>query len=300
MDSALLLKAVGALSLMGLIVGLALAVASRRFHVVVDERVEKVNGMLPGANCGACGNPSCFQVAVAMTEGTLLPSACVAGGPAVAEAICAALGVEKMDVVPVLSQRHCGGGKAASRAYEYSGLMSCNAVQRVAGGDLCCSWGCLGYGDCVAACPFDAMRMDERGLPVIDRAKCTGCGVCVRECPRDATGLLALHPDPAAILVRCSAHDKPAARKKTCPVCCIACKKCEKECPSDAIHVEDGVAVVDYEKCTACFACVEVCPQNCIDLTGVDSSRPSRAFDGKGAGVLESSRAGTGEAMEPR
>ncbi|MBE0475525.1 MAG: RnfABCDGE type electron transport complex subunit B [Coriobacteriia bacterium] len=281
MDATLLLKAIGALALMGLVIGAALAVASRAFHVEVDERVARVNTMLPGANCGACGNPSCFQVAVGMVEGTLPPTACTAGGPSVAEAVCETLGLEKATMAAVVSARHCGGGTRAERAFDYSGVLSCNAVQRVGGGDLACAWGCLGYGDCVSACPFDAIHLDERRLPVIDLRKCTGCGLCVKECPRDRFKLLEMIPDDAAVVVRCSAHDKPALRKKTCPVCCIACKKCEKACESDAIHVEDGNAVIDYAKCTACGVCVEVCPQDCIDFTGAGSRLPTSAFDGK-------------------
>ena len=285
MDVSLLLKAIAALSLMGLIVGVALSIAARKFHVTVDERVEKVNALLPGANCGACGNPSCFQVAVGIAEGTLPPNACVAGGPTCADAVAEALGLEKAAVATVVSCRHCGGGTAASRVYDYSGVRSCNAVSRVAGGDLACAYGCLGYGDCVAACPFDAIRLDDRRLPVVDRQKCTGCGLCIKDCPRDQLKLLELIPESAAVVVRCSAHDKPAPRKKACPAACIACKKCEKECPADAIHVIDALAVIDYQKCTACGACVDVCPQECIDFTGTGSRLPSVRFDGKGPGA---------------
>lgn len=285
MDPLLIVKAVAALSVLGMVVALLLATASRKFHVEVDPRVEAVLAVLPGANCGACGNPSCFGAAEAIVAGTVPVSTCTAGGQAVADAVAEVLGTDKCVVLASVSVRQCGGGQAASRSYEYSGLLSCNAVVRVAGGDLTCPYGCFGYGDCARACPFDAITMDERGLPVIDLDKCTGCEACVRECPRGKSGLLAMIPEDGPVAVRCGSHDKVPLRKSYCTMCCIACRKCEKACPVDAIHVIDMVAVVDYEKCNGCGACVAVCPQECIDLTGRAAIRPAASLDGLGAKV---------------
>lgn len=276
-----ILKAVGALASLGVIAAAMLAVAARKFHVEVDPLVESVASALPGANCGACGNPSCFAVAEAMVAGTMPATACVAGGKSVAETVASLIGANSCEVVAVISVRHCGGGSNAVRAYEYGGIQSCNGVSRMAGGPLVCTTGCIGFGDCLRACPFGAIEMDVRGLPVIDVVKCTGCGICVRECPRGQISLLELVPDAAPVVVRCCAHDKPKARKAGCTMCCIACKKCEKECPADAIHVTDLLAVVDYEKCTGCGTCVSVCPQNCIDVL-VSTTVSSTSADGLG------------------
>ena len=281
------LKATGALLFLGVVSAILLAVAARRFHVVVDARVEAVEAALPGSNCGACGNPSCFAVAEGIVAGDLATNTCVAGGQAVADAVAHVMEAEACVVEHVISARHCGGGTNAVRSYDYSGVPSCASANRLAGGPLTCRAGCLGFGDCVRACPFDAMALDARGLPVIDPVKCTGCGICVKECPRGQIRLLELVPESAPIVVRCNAHDKPKERKANCSMCCIACKKCERECPSDAIHVIDLLAVVDYEKCTGCGTCLEVCPQRCIDVYGCGSGVDSVARDGVGPGIAE-------------
>lgn len=280
MDFVLIAKAVGALSVIGLGTSAVLATAAKRFHVEVDPRVEEVAALLPGSNCGACGNPSCFAVAEGIVAGTLPTNSCIAGGQKTASGIAEIMGTSAGDVVAIVSGRHCGGGINCARSYGYAGVRSCNAANRLAGGPVACTFGCIGFGDCMRACPFDAIHMDERGLPVVDLDKCTGCGICVRECPRGQISLLAMLPEKAPVIVRCNAHDKVKARKANCGMACIACKKCERACPSDAIHVIDMLAVVDYDKCTGCGACVEVCPQHCINLYGRDND--SMAEDGAG------------------
>lgn len=265
MDWALVTKAVLALAGIGVISVVLLGTAARKFQIELDPNVERILSALPGANCGACGNPSCFAAAEAIAGGTLPVDTCVAGGSRTAEAIAEILGQEAT-FSAVLSVRHCGGGSNARRAYEYAGLRSCASVAKLAGGTIACTFGCFGFGDCAAACPFDAIRMDERGLPVIDPVKCTGCGICVRECPRGSSALLQLVPDASPVVVRCASREPVKDRRAACSKCCIACKKCEKECPTGAIVVVDGLAVLDPATCIACYTCVAVCPQDCIDV----------------------------------
>lgn len=284
MDITLVLKAVLALGTIGVAASVLLATAAKKFHVDVDPRVQEVLDALPGANCGACGRPGCFAAAEVIASGEAPITACVAGGQEIADRIATIMGADACSVEKVVSCRHCGGGTNATRAYQYGGVASCGAVHKLAGGSLLCPFGCLGYGDCVRACPFDAMALDERGLPVIDLRKCTGCGVCVTECPRGATALLALIPENGPVAVRCSSRDKVKERRGYCTMSCIACKKCERVCPSDAIHVVDMLAVVDWEKCTACNACVEVCPQHCIDVTGRAAGLRAAMLDGASNG----------------
>jgi len=291
--------AVGALCFIGLLSAVLLATAAQKFHVDVDPRVQAVLDVLPGANCGACGNPSCFSAAEAIAEGRAPVTTCVAGGQAVADHVANVMGADACEINAVVACRHCGGGTNATRAYAYGGVASCNAVSKLAGGSLDCAFGCLGYGDCVRACPFDAMALDQRGLPVIDLAKCTGCGVCVTECPRGRSAhLLELLPEKAAVAVRCSSRDKIKDRRSFCTMSCIACKKCERACPSDAIHVIDMIAVVDYEKCTACYTCVAVCPQDCIDVTGRDAVLLAKLTDGAASGFEGFTAAPAAEAVE--
>ncbi len=284
MDLMLIAKAIGALAVIGLGTSAVLATAAKRFHVEVDPRVEAVAAVLPGSNCGACGNASCFAAAEGIAAGEKPVNSCVAGGQKVADAVALILGADSCEAVAVVSARHCGGGVNAVRSHTYAGVASCAAANRLAGGPLACMAGCLGFGDCVRACPFDAITMDERGLPVIDLVKCTGCGICARECPRGQISLLEMVPEAAPVVVRCNAHDKVKGRKVNCSMCCIACKKCERECPSGAIHVIDMLAVVDYDKCTGCGTCVSVCPQKCIDLYGRGAGVDAKVADGAGAG----------------
>lgn len=285
MDLMLVIKAIIALSAIGLVAAAVLSAASKRFYVETDPRVDAVLGLLPGSNCGACGNPSCFMAAEAIASGEAVVTTCTAGGQTVSDAVADVMGVEKCAVGSQVMLRHCGGGKAAYRSFDYAGVMTCAAAVKVAGGDLACPYGCLGYGDCARACPFNAITMDARGLPVVDLDKCTGCEVCVAECPRGGITLLGMVTEDAPIAVRCNSHDKVKARKEYCSMCCISCRKCEKACPYDAIHVVDMLAIVDYEKCTGCGICVDVCPQECIDLTGRSAMAPATELDGRGPKV---------------
>jgi len=278
-DFALMLKAVAALSVLGVISVALLATAAQKFAIEVDPNVEAILNLLPGANCGACGNPSCFSAAESIAAGHSPATTCVAGGKSTAEAIAEILG-ETCEFIPVVAVRHCGGGKNTRDAYEYSGLRSCAAVAKLAGGSIACPAGCFGFGDCVTACPFDAMALDERGLPVIDLVACTGCGICVKECPRGAAGLLALTSDEAAVAVRCSSREPVKDRRAVCSMCCIACRKCEKACPTGAMTLVDGLAVLDPSLCISCYACVESCPQDCIDVSGRVAPAPAHALDG--------------------
>lgn len=263
MDWNLVLYAVAVMAGSGLVMGGLLAIASVKFHVEVDPRVERVRAVLPGANCGACGLPGCDAAAAAMVEGKVPPGACTAGGHAVREAVAAVLGVEAGEAAaPVVTVVRCQGGRGkAQLRFDYEGIRDCRAASAMAGGPLVCGYGCLGFGDCERSCAFDAIAIGPDGLPVVDLEKCTRCGACIKACPRS---IIAYLPQKAEVAVLCCSKDRGPAVRKACSVGCIACKACEKVCEPGAIVVTDNLAVIDYQKCTSCGKCVEKCPTKCI------------------------------------
>ena len=256
----MVLKAALTLGALALLIGGLLAVASRVFAVRVDERVSKIEEILPHANCGGCGFAGCTAYANAVIRGDATPNACTAGGPAVSQGIAKILGVEVDTRERRVAHVYCSGGNLTAHRFNYTGVQTCYAASRTAGGPVECSFACLGYGDCVHTCQFDAIYLKD-GHAIVNRDKCTGCGKCVAGCPRKT---IALIPMSKQISVNCSSRDRGAYVRGMCEAGCIGCKICEKKCPNDAIHVTDNLARIDYDKCTACGACMDACPRGII------------------------------------
>ena len=123
------------------------------------------------------------------------------------------------------------------------------------------AYGCLGNGDCVAACQFGAIVVNpETGLPEVDETKCTACGACVKACPRNIIELRKKGVKGRRIYVGCVNRDKGAVSRKVCAVSCIGCGKCVRTCPFEAITLENNLAYIDAEKCRLCRKCVAECP----------------------------------------
>jgi Na+-translocating ferredoxin:NAD+ oxidoreductase RNF subunit RnfB len=258
------------MGVLGVAFGLGLAVASKRFHVDTDPRIEEVYEALPHIDCGACGYPGCSGYAEAVVLKDVVVHLCIPGGEETAHAVAAIMGVEA--VAPKEKCRavvHCQGGwGVATREFVYSGVDDCRAALLVQGGPKACKFGCIGLGTCGSVCPFDAITTGEDGMPVIDEEKCTGCGVCARTCP---VGIISVLPSRLRVYFACS---NPAAKAKAmkalCSKGCIKCRICVKKTESGAIQWGDDLPQIDYEKWADPDAALEQCPQSCFaDERGV-------------------------------
>jgi Na+-translocating ferredoxin:NAD+ oxidoreductase RNF subunit RnfB len=246
----------------GLFIGLFLGIAAIKFKVQMDEREVAVLEALPGNNCGGCGYAGCSGLAAAIAKGEAAVNQCPVGGEAVAKVISGIMGVEagesKRMVAFVACQGDCDRAKVD---YEYTGIEDCRMLSFVPnGGPKSCNYGCLGYGSCVQACPFDAIHV-VNGVAVVDREQCKACGKCVEACPKK---LISLIPYDAPYQVACSSKDKGPVAMKACDVACIGCGLCKRNCPADAVMVENFNATIDPEKCTGCGTCIEKCPKKSI------------------------------------
>lgn len=251
---------------LGALMAAGLGFAANAFQVEKDERIDKIVNILPGANCGACGYAGCAAFAEAVAAGEAPIDGCPVGGDSVAENIAEIMDTVSASTEKDVAQVLCRGGlKETQRIAEYSGIETCKAANMIPGGTKTCQYGCLGLGDCAFICPFDAIVMNENGLPEIDFDKCTGCGKCAKACPRS---VIKMAPANKLNHIRCSSNDPGKVVRKICEVGCIGCGICAKVCPVDAITMEDNLAVIDYEKCINCGLCEEKCPTNAIEFAG--------------------------------
>lgn len=250
------------LGLLGIILGLGLAFASQKFKIEEDPRLEEILAVLPGSNCGVCGYAGCRVFAEAALKNPALASGCLAGGAKTAQEVAKILGVQASDREKFHAQVYCWGGKhKAKRRYTYTGVPDCRLAATLAGGHTECAYGCLGLGDCVRSCPFEAIKIGKDELPVVDLKKCIGCAKCVDACPRN---IIHLVPARSQRLVFCSSHDKGPRTKAACPVGCIVCGLCVKACPENAVKIDEFLAVIDPKLCTDCGQCEPVCPVKVI------------------------------------
>lgn len=255
-------SAAAVVGVVGIFVGLFLGVAGIKFKVEVDEREEAVLAALPGNNCGGCGFAGCSGLAAAISRGEAAVNACPVGGEAVGKTIAAIMGVEAESGERMTAYVACQGDcDRTNKDYDYSGVEDCRMMSYVpGGGPKSCGSGCLGFGTCAKACPFDAIHV-KNGVAVVDREACKACGKCVAICPRN---LISLIPASAKLAVACTSADKGPVTMKACQAGCIGCGLCVKACPSQAVTVRDFHAVIDQSKCTGCGACAAKCPKKAI------------------------------------
>ena len=253
-----------------LIASVILYVCSKKFAVKEDPRWAVVNEALPGANCGGCGFPGCSGMADALVKGADAGSIdglnCPVGGPDVMSRVADLLGMAIANSEPKVAVVRCNGTcELRARIAEYDGLRTCTAMNATGSGETGCGYGCLGCGDCVDACQFDAIHLNKKtGLPEVDEEKCTSCGACVKACPRHIIELRKRGPKNRRVYVRCVNKDKGAAAMKACKAACIGCGKCQKECKFEAITIESNLCYIDSDKCRLCRKCEAACPTGAI------------------------------------
>ena len=268
-----LLYTILTLCVLGILSAVILYVVAQKFRVEEDPRIDEVEKMLPGANCGGCGFAGCRGMADALVKQDDISSLfCPVGGGDTMKAVAAYLGKAAPEKEPQVATVRCGGTcEKRPRTNEYNGARSCAVASSLYIGETGCAFGCLGYGDCVAACTFGAITIDPAtGLPVVDPDKCTACGACVKACPKKIIELRKKWPKNRAVYVSCVSKDKGAVVMKACKAGCIGCGKCEKVCAFGAITVENNLAYIDPQKCKLCRKCVNECPTGAIRLVGME------------------------------
>ncbi len=258
-----LIYAVLSMGGIGLFFAVLITLANAKLKVEEDPKIELVNDLLPGANCGACGLPGCGACAELMVKGEVGLSACPVADDDSKDQIGKLLGLSheagEKDVAVVLCQ---GGLKNVSIKADYDGVKTCLGSTLVSGGERQCAYGCLGNGDCCVVCSFDAIHMGEDGLPIVNREKCTGCGKCAEVCPRD---IIEMHKESHQVFVLCKNQDKGKAAKEACKVVCIGCQICVKKDESGGFTVKNFLASVDHSKYGANPELpTDKCPTNAI------------------------------------
>jgi RnfABCDGE-type electron transport complex B subunit len=263
----LIVSSIIVLGVIGLASAVILYFVAQKFKVEEDTRIDEVAELLPGANCGGCGYPGCRGFAEACVKADSLENMlCPVGGLPVMCKVSEFLGHAVCQATPKIAVVRCNGSCAnRPRTNKFDGAKNCKIATQLYAGETNCSYGCLGFGDCVEACQFDAIKINtETGIPEVDEEKCTACGACVKACPKKVIELRNKGVKGRRVFVSCVNKDKGGVARKACSAACIGCGKCQKACPFGAIKVENNLAYIDFELCRSCRKCVNECPTGAI------------------------------------
>lgn len=261
------------LGVLGILLAVILYFVAQKFHVEEDPRIDDVEKMLPGANCGGCGFAGCRAMADALvTRDNIASLFCPVAGGETMKGIAGFLGKTAPDKEPMVATMRCGGTcQKRPKVNHYDGTLNCAVVNTFYVGESACAFGCIGYGDCVNACKFGALHLNtETGLVEVDPDKCTACGACVKACPKGLFELRKKWPKNRAIYVACRSKNRGAVVMKACKAGCIGCGKCAKVCPFDAITIDNNLAYIDPDKCKLCRKCYNECPTGAIRLENME------------------------------
>ena len=277
MDLTVIYYSIGILGILGLLAAVVLYVVAQKFKVEEDSRIEQVEGVLPQANCGGCGFPGCHGFATHCVQSDSMDGLlCPVGGQPVMSQIAEILGRAAVAADPMVAVVRCNGTcEARPRNNRYDGTQTCQIVHSLYIGETGCGYGCLGCGDCVRACQFDAIHINPTtGIAEVDEEKCTSCGACVKACPRTLIELRKKGPKNRRMVVMCRNMDKGAVAKKACANACIGCMKCQKVCAFDAITIDKNLSYIDFTKCKLCRKCEEACPTGAIHAVNFPPRKP--------------------------
>jgi len=253
---------------LGTLFAIILLIASEKLKVKQDPKVEQILESLPKIDCGGCGYAGCGSYAKAVANDPNLIGKCAPGGSDVSEKIAKILNLQiSGSGDPLRPIIHCKAhtDDKTFRA-KYQGIATCIAANALANVQAC-KYGCLGFGDCVASCKFDALKIID-GLATVDYEKCTGCSACSSACPRDLIEMVPFSQENM-ITVACSSQENGKNTRQMCKVGCISCTLCVKQ--TDIFKMENGCAKVDYKNYTPCEeteTAMKKCPTKVIVTKG--------------------------------